>query len=226
MCLERLTLLRCKHYEIYRVDKDACKYKLHKKCPDFVQVVVRENKDRSCLTCTAVRNVHFGIASPSLLKLKWWCQLRLSLNVNLLEDESRRCEHVAVKKRQILSLHRSVRFDQLPSTDQLNVVDEEHDAMILSFEASKHRWLIGTAASLFNSAQQCKLWSRSIQNFFIFLCIVSHSNEPIQHQNPYSAQPTNNHMHQAHQSWSKMLIITVRAVSRMLTVLQAQWIAK
>jgi len=70
MCFERLTRLKCGHYEIYQVDKDKCKYKLHKKCPELVQLVIRESKSRSCVACNAIRNAHFGVASPSLLKLK------------------------------------------------------------------------------------------------------------------------------------------------------------
>lgn len=70
MCLERLTRLRCGHYEIYQVDKAGCKHKKHRECPDFVQLVIRESKKRSCMRCNAIRNTHLGVASPSLMNLK------------------------------------------------------------------------------------------------------------------------------------------------------------
>ena len=70
MCLERLTQLKCGHYEIYQVDKDNCKHGLHKKCPNFIQLVIRQDKKRSCMRCNAIRNVHLGFASPSLMNMK------------------------------------------------------------------------------------------------------------------------------------------------------------
>ena len=66
MCLERLISLRCSHYESYQMDKEGCKFQAGRKCPDYVQIKVREDKSRSCPNCKAQGLASVGIASFSL----------------------------------------------------------------------------------------------------------------------------------------------------------------
>ena len=40
MCFERLTHLKCGHYESAQLDCKGCKYQAGRKCPDYVQAVV------------------------------------------------------------------------------------------------------------------------------------------------------------------------------------------
>lgn len=66
MCFERLIGLKCGHYESYQMDKQGCKYQGARQCPDYVQLKVRTEKNRSCLHCKAQGLAMFGVASPSL----------------------------------------------------------------------------------------------------------------------------------------------------------------
>jgi hypothetical protein len=66
MCFERLTKLRCRHYESYQLDKTGCKYGLGRQCPEYKQLQVREETHRSCVRCKANMMATFGIASHSL----------------------------------------------------------------------------------------------------------------------------------------------------------------
>ncbi|KIW81077.1 hypothetical protein Z517_04100 [Fonsecaea pedrosoi CBS 271.37] len=66
MCFERLINLRCGHYESYQLDKTGCKYQAGRRCPNYVQLKIRQDKSRSCPNCKASLLATFGIASPSL----------------------------------------------------------------------------------------------------------------------------------------------------------------
>ena len=72
MCLERLVSLKCSHFESYQMDKQGCKYQGGRKCPNYVQLKVREDKHRSCPSCKARGLAQVGIASFSLRQWKWW----------------------------------------------------------------------------------------------------------------------------------------------------------
>ena len=66
MCFERLVHLKCGHFESYRLDKGACKYKGARSCPEYIQAVVQQDKSRSCIKCKAMGLTTLGVASPSL----------------------------------------------------------------------------------------------------------------------------------------------------------------
>lgn len=66
MCLERLRQLRCGHFESYKMDHKDCKLRGGRYCVDYVQMVVRQDRDRSCRKCKALNMAALGFASPSL----------------------------------------------------------------------------------------------------------------------------------------------------------------
>jgi hypothetical protein len=68
MCFERLTRLKCGHYESYQLDTEACGgvKGLGRACKNYVQAVVRVEKGRSCRRCKALSLAGLGVASPSL----------------------------------------------------------------------------------------------------------------------------------------------------------------
>lgn len=68
MCFERLTLLKCGHYESYKMDNKDCKLRSGRACPNYLQVVARHDKHRSCRKCKALNMAAIGFASPSLCK--------------------------------------------------------------------------------------------------------------------------------------------------------------
>ena len=67
--MERFVRLKCSHFQSYEMDTLGCKHKAGCNCPNYLQVCVREDKDRSCLACKAVILASLGIASPSLRKM-------------------------------------------------------------------------------------------------------------------------------------------------------------
>ncbi|ETN47093.1 uncharacterized protein HMPREF1541_01283 [Cyphellophora europaea CBS 101466] len=66
MCFERLSHLKCGHYESYQMDCKNCKLRAGRACVYYVQVVMRRDKHRSCRKCKALKMATMGIASPSL----------------------------------------------------------------------------------------------------------------------------------------------------------------
>jgi hypothetical protein len=68
MCFERLTRLKCGHYESYKLDYKDCKTAGGRACAYYVQAVVRTDKHRSCRKCKALNMAALGFASPSLCK--------------------------------------------------------------------------------------------------------------------------------------------------------------
>jgi hypothetical protein len=69
MCFERLTQLKCGHYESYKMDHEDCKSGGGRSCVAYVQAVVRTDKDRSCRKCKALKMAALGFASPSLTRV-------------------------------------------------------------------------------------------------------------------------------------------------------------
>lgn len=68
MCFERLTQLKCGHYESYKMDDEHCKLRGGRTCAEYVQAVIRIDKHRSCRKCKALKMAALGFASPSLRK--------------------------------------------------------------------------------------------------------------------------------------------------------------
>ena len=70
MCFERLTQLKCGHFESYKMDNQACKSGgAGRTCSEYVQAVIRVDKHRSCRKCKALNMAALGFASPSLRDL-------------------------------------------------------------------------------------------------------------------------------------------------------------
>jgi len=67
MCFERLTSLKCQHYESTYFE--MCPTKLGRACKKFTQEITRIEKGRSCMACKAKDATLMGVASPSLRKL-------------------------------------------------------------------------------------------------------------------------------------------------------------
>lgn len=67
MCLERLTQLKCGHFESHCAD--YCESNLLRACEKYKVVVTRVERSRSCAECKLVRAAMMGFASPSLMKL-------------------------------------------------------------------------------------------------------------------------------------------------------------
>ena len=66
MCLERLVKLKCRHYESSLFDK--CKTRNGRDCEQYRQVVLKEDKGRSCAMCKAELAANLGVANPVAAK--------------------------------------------------------------------------------------------------------------------------------------------------------------
>lgn len=78
MCFERLVALKCGHYESYKLDQKSCMYSgknavagiSPRACPDYKNLVAREDKGRSCGKCKALKLTGIGVASASLRAIR------------------------------------------------------------------------------------------------------------------------------------------------------------
>ncbi len=70
MCLERLTQLKCGHFELEPHCADICEEKGVDVCEKYKAVVMRVDKSRSCAQCKLARGALMGFASPGLTKLR------------------------------------------------------------------------------------------------------------------------------------------------------------
>jgi hypothetical protein len=61
MCFERLTKLKCGHFESYLFNK--CKMRLGRACPEYKNAQVREDRGRSCAACKARLAANLGVAT-------------------------------------------------------------------------------------------------------------------------------------------------------------------
>jgi hypothetical protein len=70
MCLERLTQLKCGHFQSEPHCAELCEEKLLSVCEKYKVVVMRVDRSRSCVECKLARGALMGFASPGLTKLR------------------------------------------------------------------------------------------------------------------------------------------------------------